>query len=390
MSNTLGQNNLNDLHHLNLEYYDAQYHYWTKAELLGISGESEYIVKISRELNEYNLINTNACNLRIVSLLNYDFDINNKNNISNTNSYCCEYSINQNSFIPCEIINHKGKFYSLKLSLPSSIPKVISKIAREKEIRKITFKKFSEFLDESFGNITIKIPDDLKIWANSDNESFIDLITNLTQDFSLCYYSSYTNPAGTNKYIRIFSYKKHLTTIQLMIEVAIQNELKLLKFESDKNTTLQKLHNVKKELDKIKKFYISKELVGLLIGVKGANINRLKQKYEVNIVVQTEIAGDDALVTITGENEKFVEECVNESKFAKKSYELKPNAESKVKIMIPDLIQKNGLIKMFITRDKYKDEKRGVYYLTYLNIIGTEQSLEEAIKSKELIQYIVV
>ena len=57
--------------------------------------------------------------------------------------------------------------------------------------------------------------------------------------------------------------------------------------------------------------------------------------------------------------------------------------------MITDLIQKYNLIKLFITGDKYKDEKRGTYYLPYLNIIGTEDSLEEVFKSKEITQHLI-
>jgi hypothetical protein len=372
----------------NLEHFDTRENSWNKMEFIGVKGPRSYLVRINTGIDEEQLIETSEEKLRFVNVLNLE------DCYSNIPNFAYEYSIGKDTFIPCEILNKKGKFYSIStLILKDSEVLNITKIAREKEIRKVTSRKFTECLSKNYGNIHIKIPNELKNWTNSD--SFADLIKNLSDDFSLCFYSTYeeneeNKDSQSNTYIRIFSYTKHLNTIQLMIEVAIQNELKLLKFESDKISTLQKLETVKKELEKIKKFQISKELVGLLIGSKGANVNRLKQKYEVNIVIQSDVPGDLALVTITGENEKLVEECMKESKFVKKSLEIRPNAESRLKPMIPDLIQKYNLIKMFITRDKYKDEKRGTYYLQYLNIIGTEDSLEEVLKQKEIIQHLII
>jgi hypothetical protein len=372
----------------NLEHLETQDDSWSKVKFVGVKGPNNYLVRINTGMLDEHTIEASEDKLRFVIVLDSDDHRNRDAEITN------EFRIADDRYIPCEILNQKGKFYSISTNTQKESEKFkVTKIIRENEIRKIIQLKFSEFLANNYGSIHIKIPNEIKNWTESD--SFNELIKNLSEDFSLCFYSTYViderNPESTesNTYIRIFSYKNHLNTIQLIIEVAIENELKLLKYESDKISTLQKLETVKKELDKIKKFYISKELVGLLIGSKGANVNRLKQKYEVNIVIQSDLPGDEALVTITGENEKHVEDCMKESKFVKKSIEIRPNADSRLKSMITDLIQKYNLIKLFITRDKYKDEKRGTYYLPYLNIIGTEDSLEEVFKSKEITQHLI-
>jgi len=372
----------------NLEHLKINDESWTKVKFVGVKGPNNYLVGINTGSLDEQTIEASEDKLRFVILLDSNDHRNRDADIKH------EVRIAHDRYTPCEILNQKGKFYSIRLDAQKESEKFkVTKIIRDNEIRKITQINFSEFLANDYGNIHIKIPNELKNWTESD--SFKELIKNLSEDFSLCFYSTYVideqypESNQSNTYIRIFSYKKHLNTVQLIIEVAIENELKLLKYESDKISTLQKLETVKKELDKIKKFYISKELVGLLIGSKGANVNRLKQKYGVNIVIQSDLAGDEALVTITGDNEKHVEDCVKESKFVKKSVEIRQNAESRLKSMITDVIQKYNLIKMFITRDKYKDEKRGTYYLLYLNIIGTEDSLEEVFKSKEVTQHLI-
>ena len=78
---------LNKLNEINLEFYDAKNKFWTKAEFLGINGEKEYTIRISKELDEHNVFNTNEENLRVVNLMNIDKED------KTTNKSSFEYSI---------------------------------------------------------------------------------------------------------------------------------------------------------------------------------------------------------------------------------------------------------------------------------------------------------
>jgi hypothetical protein len=53
-----------------------------------------------------------------------------------------------------------------------------------------------------------------------------------------------------------------------MLDLVIENEVKIRNYEKAKFDNLQKLEVVQKEMNKIKKYFIDKDLVGLVIGSK--------------------------------------------------------------------------------------------------------------------------
>jgi hypothetical protein len=97
------------------------------------------------------------------------------------------------------------------------------------------------------------------------SESYKDIKEEISQ-FEDTYITEVVREDGYH--IRVFTPKGNTNTIKIMIDMVVENEVKLKCYEKDKHTHLQKLEVVQKEMNKIKKFYIDKDLLGLVIGSK--------------------------------------------------------------------------------------------------------------------------
>jgi hypothetical protein len=75
-----------------------------------------------------------------------------------------------------------------------------------------------------------------------------------------------------NHILRVLSPIEHSDTIRMMFEIAIENECNISKYNKDKDISLHKLKIVQKEINKKRKFFINKSLIGLIIGAKVYNI----------------------------------------------------------------------------------------------------------------------
>lgn len=339
---------------------------WTKCNIISISGENNYIIKTSTD----ELI-VSPEDIRIIISPNNPDSIRSAMNLQiypDSLPTSIEYEIKPEYYIECNILQCLGNYYSLEYT--NSIK--VTRLSNTNSIRRIKYLNLNTYLNTSdsiYSNYLINIPSNIV-----DHSKFNEIVNNIP---GIYYYNCYHNK------LRIFCPKDSIKTIRLFIDIAISNELKLIKLEEDKIQVSTRVNRIKKELNKTQTYYISKDLIGLVIGVKGANILRLKQTYEVSILVYTDIPGDNALVTVSGEDDIKVEECLNEIKFIKVVKEFPYQYENDIREYSQYLIDKYKLVKCYVTKDKYKEEKRGVYYMTYINMIGLENGIDIAVNEFE-------
>jgi hypothetical protein len=122
----------------------------------------------------------------------------------------------------------------------------------------LIFRKLSD--SQLYDNIFIPIPEEI---LNSD--SYKDIKTEISH-FENTFITEVVKEDGYH--IRIFTPRENTNTIKIMVDMVVENEMKIKNFEKDRYSNLQKLEVVQKEMNKIKKFNIDKDLLGLVIGTK--------------------------------------------------------------------------------------------------------------------------
>lgn len=379
---------------------DKKFQIWSEVKLIGLSGEIEYLI----EINTNNSIQTRIAkpeNLRI--LLNEE---NIKNLSLNTSIFNSdEFKISENCYTPCEKKNQKGKFYTIEIKSPkanSNSPNqlIITKIARVEEIRAISYFLLSDIenTEKIFSSNILPVSNNspsLHIFTSS--EGYRDLLSSLFETFPQSEILIDTFTKQNENYFRFICPKENVETIQLMIEITLENEINLLKIQNlekkqDESTTHQsnciedQPQQSNTYVSKIKHF-VSKDLVGILIGSKGANINRIKSVYNVGIKINSDIEGDKALITLTGRDQQNLQKCLDEVKLVKVSYELNQDPTmveeiKKLNISLQEYADKYNLYRINITKDKFKKNSA-----SYLNIIASEGSAEKAFD--ELKKYLI-
>ena len=121
--------------------------------------------------------------------------------------------------------------------------------------------------------------------------------------------------------LRIFCNADKEDIVNLILNTAIEGEKKLTYLNRDKENSKKELEEVKK---KNKTIYIPQKLVGLIIGKDGINVKNLKNKYGVNITIDSKKENEKkpAEVIITGDDGAKVEECSKEIDVKQKIFEV--------------------------------------------------------------------
>jgi hypothetical protein len=358
----------------NIEVYFVEEDYWVKGNIVGITGKDDYLVEdvLTNRTRSYK-----SNHIRFI--------ISDKTNDLSNIKHQEEYNISSKAFKKCKINFSKGKFFSIEFYNKYD-NLIITKLVRESELRRINYIQLSDMeSNETVKNNFVNIPNNFLNWEKT--EEFKDLVKNVNESFpnsssNLIYLTIFSGEDGKLN-LRYFSSTDDTDSIKLIIEITIENEVGLMKIENEQKEKIEKvekIENIEKE-EKINeaknKIYIDKDLVGLLIGVKGINISNIKKYFNVDIKIQSEIQGDKALITVIGDNEENVSLCLNECRLVKKSFEITYSNESKLKYSLQDYLNRFNLYKCQITKT---NKKGGNYnYIPFLNLIGTEENVELAL-----------
>lgn len=343
---------------VNIEYFDLSNKYWSQCKIKGIFGEKSFIVFDLSNPKE-NEITVPIEHLRkIISI----------NSISSTTNKC-EYEIKDKCFVPCKIKSQKGKFYSIIFDTESTV-----KLTKESKLRHTTSSFFSTVIISLYANIVVQMPNELTNWFKS--ESYNEMIKNIQEDphdpvsfFINCY------PENKQTFIRVLCPKDKADLIKLIIDTAIEHELKLTYLDKDKSSTLKQLKTVQ-ALNK--EFFVPNKYVGMLIGARGNNIKYLSNTYLVTINFD-KVNENETKVTICGNNKDNVDNCYIEMNLHEKIFEIKHGYEKSLREQLSQFINDYHLNIFYINNYNIQDDNGVWYYAPNLRIIGPEQYLNELI-----------
>ena len=350
-----------------LEYYSKKYQCFIFGELIGIENSDDFLMRSDKDSE------VETCNAK---------DIRKITRVSNTplEDGVCEFIKNKDEFIEVEIKEQKGFFYILECENDNEIKTILCK---KNQIRYIETTSIEDYIEQNnFVNIELNLPSDLISWTQS--ERFQEVLKPLTVDetennfFYTCFDSD------SEYKLRILCDKEKKDLAKLLLESAIEKEQKLSSIHQDKENSKKQLEDVQK---KNKIFYLNKEFLGLAIGKEGANLKRLKDKYNVNIILDSRHLNEkqEAKVTISGEDGNNVEACAKELNITSKIYKIPDSSFNDFKKRATRLTDQYNLKSIYVLNDDSKDNEGNIEGAR-MKITGNIECIEE-LYNKEIKDY---
>ena len=217
-----------------IEYAIVNEKYLQKGKLIGILNRDDYIFQIDSR-NEF---------------LSED-----KIKVSVIGNETTLYEIVPNSYVEVLVTNKRGNYATI------NIPKGFHDYPTRRltTTDRLIYRNFSQ-LNTIYENYFINIPEYM-----IESDSHKDL-KNEIENFENTFLAEYISE--DNHILRILSLKENITTIKLMVELAIENEKNIIKYKKDQINILEKLESAQKEVNKKRKLFVDKNLLGIIIGSK--------------------------------------------------------------------------------------------------------------------------
>ena len=287
-------------------------------------------------------------------------------------SSLCEYEITEKYYVQCTINQIKGKFLSISLSNHSTI------LCRNNQIRYVSYVDLSSVISNSFANLVVEIPSDLvnNDWTSSGAfEEMIKSVDEGNKEISM-FFNLF--PEKKPNFIRVLCLKDRADLIKMIIDTAIENELKLCNITKDKSKALKQIEDVQK---KNKIFLVNKKFLGLLIGAQGSNVKNMKRKYNVSININSKYQNEnnEAQVTISGDDGNNVEQCAIEMKIVEKILEVKQGQDYNLKKMSSKCVNQYHLKTFYVSNKDYQDENGNWFKAPNLTLVGPEEYVNQLI-----------
>ena len=342
-----------------LEFYSTEKNAWTACSIVGTFGEKSFIVS-SPMLSSHAVVPIE--NIRQVT----------KSAMTSFDSSLCEYEITKKYYVQCTINQIKGKFLSISLSNHSTI------LCRNNQIRYVSYVDLSSVISNSFANLVVEIPSDLvnNDWTSSGAfEEMIKSVDEGNKEISM-FFNLF--PEKKPNFIRVLCLKDRADLIKMIIDTAIENELKLCNITKDKSKALKQIEDVQK---KNKIFLVNKKFLGLLIGAQGSNVKNMKRKYNVSININSKYQNEnnEAQVTISGDDGNNVEQCAIEMKIVEKILEVKQGQDYNLKKMSSKCVGQYHLKTFYVSKKDYQDEKGNWFKAPNLTLVGPEEYVNQLI-----------
>ena len=351
-----------------LEYYSKKYQCFIFGEIIGIENSEDFLMKSDKDSE------VETCNSK---------DIRKITKISNTplEDGICEYIKNKDEFIEVEIKEQKGFFYILECENDNEIKTILSK---KNQIRYIETTPIEDYIEKNnFVNLELDLPSNLVSWTQS--ERFQEVLKPLTVDENEnnFFYTCFDSDSEYKLRILCDKEKKDLT--KLLLESAFEKEQKLSSIHQDKENSKKQLEDV---LKKNKIFYLNKEFIGLAIGKEGANLKRLKEKYNVNIILDSKHLNDkqEAKVTISGDDGDNVDACAKELNITSKIYKIPDGSYNDFKKRALKLCEMYNLKSIFVMNEDSKDNDASNIEGCKIRLTGNIGKIEE-LYNKEIKDY---
>ena len=340
-----------------LEYYSSIRECYVIGEIIDIDDENNYIMKNKKDSTE------EICESNYIRKIT---------NISSTplNDSVCEYIKNEDEFLEVEVKETKGLFCILEIEDEEGNQSTF--LSRKNQIRYIEYLPLEDYIREKYVNHIFDISPQLSEWVGSDRfNAALKKIYEDKENYKL-FYTHY--PSDSPKYLRILCYSGKIDRAKLLFGMAIKNENKIISLNQDTEKIKTQLNDIKKKNQKV---FVNQRFIGLIIGKEGANIRNLKNKYGVNITIDSKKDKKLTQVIIKGENGDKVEECAKEINICEKIYELSESSADYLKKRANKLIEDYKLKFFFISNEEKKDDDGNTYKAPNVTIIGNNEYIRD-------------
>ena len=219
----------------------------------------------------------------------------------------------------------------------------------------------------------------LSSWVGS--ERFNDTIKEIKgeesgeTENSKLFYTKY--PSDSPKNLRILCDSDKIDLVKIVFNHAMEKEKELTNINQFKENSQKELEEVQK---KNQTLYISPKFIGLIIGKEGANVKTLKNKYGVNITIDSSQKKNEkkpVKVVISGDNGDNVEECAKEINYVEKIFEISESSVGDLKKRSNKITEKYKLKYFYISNEEKKDDEGHTYKAPNVTIIGNSEYIDE-------------
>ena len=349
-----------------LEYYSSIHQCYVIGEIIDIDDENNYIMKNKKDSTE------EICESNYIRKIT---------NISSTplNDSVCEYIKNEDEFLEVEVKETKGLFCILEIEDEEGNQSTF--LSRKNKLRYIEYLPLEDYIREKYVNHIFDISPQLSEWVGSDRfNAALKKIYEDKENYKL-FYTHY--PSDSPKYLRILCYSGKIDRAKLLFGMAIKNENKIISLNQDTEKIKTQLNDIKKKNQKV---FVNQRFIGLIIGKEGANIRNLKNKYGVNITIDSKKDKKLTQVIIKGEDGDKVEECAKEINICEKIYELSETSAEYLKKRANKLMEDYKLKFFFISNEEKKDDDGNTYKAPNVTIIGNSEYIDD-LYNKEIKDY---
>ena len=357
-----------------LEYYSLIHNCYTYGEIIGIQDDNCYVIKNTKDGTEEICESNNIRKITNTSLIPLE---NGK----------WELIKDEDEFLEVNVKEQKGMFYILELIDEEG--NSTTRLARQKELRCINYISIDDLIEDQYSNIFFEIPKELSSWV--DSEKFKEIADQIKNE--ICkdcenielFIIIFQDDDNKKTLLRVFCNHEKKDVIKLFLSEAIEGEKKLISVNRDKENSKKELEDVKK---KNRTFFIPQKFVGLIIGKDGINIKNLKNKYGVNITIDSKKINEkkSSKVIITGENGENVEECSKEIDVVQKIFEISEKCSLDIKKKANSLMENYKIKMIYVSNDDKKDDNGHIYKAPNVECIGNEEYIDD-FYNKEIKDY---
>ncbi|CAI2366375.1 unnamed protein product [Moneuplotes crassus] len=276
-----------------------------------------------------------------------------------------------------KIIHKRGNLYFVHYE---NYENIYDEIVVQEQIRPVNDRGCIEIDELKRG--ALKVPGPILSWATTDD--CVEKLNNVIAKTGI--YNASFRPEDAE--IVFIGEKKPVDRAIVLISFVIDHQKDLAQIDINHNNIAKSIENKKAMIKNqaVEEVLVPRDVLGIIIGKAGANLNFIKQEYKVNIQIieadaedvhdytDTIIPENKALIRIFGNNRNWVAEaksyiCINKNTYPIEKDKIDYFRGYKNSIL-NDMKERSGCVKIFV-HDPIKGSNEGE-----IEAIGNEESLE--------------
>jgi len=276
-----------------------------------------------------------------------------------------------------KIIHKRDEFYFVHYE---NYENIYDEIVIEQQIRPVNAQN-GPTVDDLHRQV-VEIPKDIIHWFKTpDWEEKFETIIQKTKAYNVSF-----RPKENN--IVVVGEKKPVEKSAVLVAFIVEHQCELLQLDNENIKISKNLDSKRQKIksEAIEEVFVPKDLLGLIIGKGGSNLQYVKQEYGVGVHIiessseesqeytETEIPEGKALIRVYGKDPKWVKQAVKDIFLQKVNITIEADKVAYCKgfqnQIVNDMKEKSGCVKVFIHEAEQGSEE------AIIETIGNEDSLE--------------